>query len=139
MNNSQIKKIHHQFKYWRNHRYYAWCYNFRLIHIDQLNILDQIISLWRNRRIEIFLFDKTIRWINQIFFVDQSFSFTVETWTRDAFEDCWVANLVWSSNWVRTIFFNSIRLDEQSSKFSSRIRTLELVQNSNSKKTEYSS
>jgi hypothetical protein len=43
--------------------------------------------------------------------------------------------LMRSSNWVRTLFFNLTRFDEQSSKLSSRIRTLKLVQCSGSNKT----
>ncbi len=39
---------------------------------------------------------------------------------------------MWSSSWVRTFFFNSIRLDEQESKLSSRIKIRELAQNSGS-------
>ncbi len=40
--------------------------------------------------------------------------------------------IVWSSGWVRTLFFNPTRLDEQESKLSPRIRVRELAQGSNS-------
>jgi hypothetical protein len=42
--------------------------------------------------------------------------------------------IMWSSNWVRTLFFNSTQFDEQNSKFSSKIRAFELAQNSSSNK-----
>jgi hypothetical protein len=45
--------------------------------------------------------------------------------------------LVWPSDWIRTLFFNPTRLDEQSSKPSPRVRTSELVQGSGSNKTWY--
>ncbi len=41
-------------------------------------------------------------------------------------------NLVWSSSWIRTLFFNPTQSDEQNSKSSSRIRTSELAQSSSS-------
>ncbi len=40
--------------------------------------------------------------------------------------------LVWSSSWVRTLFFNPIRPDEQESKPSPRIRVRGLAQDSSS-------
>jgi hypothetical protein len=39
---------------------------------------------------------------------------------------------MWSSNWVRTLFFNLTQFDEQNSKFSPRVRTFELAQSSSS-------
>jgi hypothetical protein len=35
---------------------------------------------------------------------------------------------VWPSGWVWTLFFNPTRSDEQDSKLSLKIRTLELIQ-----------
>ncbi len=40
--------------------------------------------------------------------------------------------LVWSSSWVRTLFFNPIQPDEQDSKPSPRVRAFELAQSSGS-------
>jgi hypothetical protein len=42
------------------------------------------------------------------------------------------STLMWSSSWVRTLFFNPIQPDEQNSKPSLRVRTLELAQSSSS-------
>jgi hypothetical protein len=36
---------------------------------------------------------------------------------------------VWSSSWVRTLFFNSTRFDEQTLKPNSRVKAFELVHN----------
>jgi hypothetical protein len=47
--------------------------------------------------------------------------------------------LVWPSSWIRTLFFNPIQFDEQNPKPSLRVRTSELVQDSGSDKTWYSS
>jgi hypothetical protein len=47
-------------------------------------------------------------------------------------ESLLLIRLVWSSDWVRTLFFNPTQSDEQDSKPSSKIRAFELVQNSNS-------
>ncbi len=44
----------------------------------------------------------------------------------------WLSFLMWSSCWVRTLFFNSIQPDEQNLKPSPRIRAPELVQSSGS-------
>jgi hypothetical protein len=46
---------------------------------------------------------------------------------------------VWSSGWVRTLFFNPTQSDGQNPKPSPRVRTPELVQGSGSDKTWYSS
>ncbi len=68
------------------------------------------------------------------------FFLNLEIWDRFTFVIDWIisrlvyASIMWSSNWVRTLFFNSTQLDEQDSKFSSRIRTFELVQSSSSNK-----
>jgi hypothetical protein len=45
---------------------------------------------------------------------------------------CIIWRLMSSSSWVRTLFFNSTRLDEQDSKLSSKVRIRELAQGSNS-------
>jgi hypothetical protein len=47
--------------------------------------------------------------------------------------------VVWSSGWIRTHFFNPTQPDEQNPKPSLRVRTSELVQDSGSDKTWYSS
>jgi hypothetical protein len=47
--------------------------------------------------------------------------------------------IVWSSGWIRTLFFNPTQSDEQNPKSSPRIRTPELIQSSSLNKTWYSS
>jgi hypothetical protein len=44
----------------------------------------------------------------------------------------YLPDIMWSSGWIRTLFFNSIQSDEQNPKPSPRIRTPELAQNSGS-------
>jgi hypothetical protein len=60
-------------------------------------------------------------------------------WKKKLLKSSSLLIVMWLSNWVRTLFFNSTRFDEQSSKLSLRVRTFELVQSSGLNKTWYSS
>ncbi len=70
------------------------------------------------------------------FFIDRTF---VIIWRWSRFSSSlsnivWLfelsfTNVVWSSSWVRTLFFNSTRFDEQTLKPNSRVKAFELVHN----------
>ncbi len=75
-------------------------------------------------------------WINTTFYYFWFEAFESNKSLHEIFAGHQIFNhmlfVVWLSNWVRTLFFNSTQLDEQNPKSSPRIRTSELAQNSDS-------
>jgi hypothetical protein len=68
-----------------------------------------LIHLYDNDTVEVSILYDVVYWLNEI-------------------------RVVWLSGWVRTLFFNPVRFDGQTSKPSPRVRTPELAQRSSSDK-----